>query len=372
MQKIDLVIIGAGPAGMATALHLVQRDPSWAERMVLLEKEAHPRSKLCGGGITPFGLGQLHRLGLEPAVPHQLVRKVLVSYLDLEVEFTAEPAVAVVHRPEFDAWLADTVRAKGIRLQENCAATGIERDELGIMVHSTRGDFSAKAVVLADGSTGKARRWLGLQQRTPSARVLEVFSEVQSVHRGDRSPHIVFRFDPAKKDVQGYFWHFPAIREGRTVSNLGVYDARLYRKDRANLPAVLDEELGREGVEEAEAVQGFPIRLFSRRSPLRAERVLLVGDAAGADPLFGEGISLALGYGEMAAQELQDAFARGRFGFRRYRRRILFSAMGRYLLLRRLVAAVGYRLISSERTVRSLWWIVRWLAGREKRTYIQN
>jgi len=41
-------------------------------------------------------------------------------------------------------------------------------------------------------------------------------------------------------------------------------------------------------------------------------------------------------------------------------------------MLRRLVAVVGYWLISSERTVRSLWWIVRWLAGREKRTYIQN
>ena len=50
-EEVDVVIVGGGPAGVSTALHLLQLDPGWAGRMVVLEKAAHPREKLCGGGM---------------------------------------------------------------------------------------------------------------------------------------------------------------------------------------------------------------------------------------------------------------------------------------------------------------------------------
>ena len=117
--------------------------------------------------------------------------------------------------------------------------------------------------------------------------------------------------------------------------------------------------------EEAGSVQGAPIRLFSPWNRLSSERVLLAGDAAGAEPLFGEGISMALAYGEAAAADLERAFESGRFDFRGYRRRVLLSTLGRYMMLRWLVAAAGYRVISSECIVRALWWLVRLLVKRE-------
>ncbi len=52
----EVIIIGSGPAGLSTALHLLLCDPSWAERLVILEKAVHPRFKLCGGAVTPLGL----------------------------------------------------------------------------------------------------------------------------------------------------------------------------------------------------------------------------------------------------------------------------------------------------------------------------
>jgi flavin-dependent dehydrogenase len=69
---------------------------------------------------------------------------------------------------------------------------------------------------------------------------------------------------------------------------------------------------------------------------------ILVGDAAGSDPLFGEGISFALGYGRVAAKALRSAFRSGDFSFRDYRRRLLVSDIGRSLISRWLAAEIVY------------------------------
>ena len=71
-------------------------------------------------------------------------------------------------------------------------------------------------------------------------------------------------------------------------------------------------------------------------------RVLLVGDAVGADPLFGEGISIALGYGALAAREIGESFQRNEFSFNGFRRRVLRSALGQTLIARWIIAQIIY------------------------------
>jgi flavin-dependent dehydrogenase len=56
VHKVDVAVIGGGPAGLSTALHLLQLDPSWSKRIIVLEEEIHPCHKLCAGGIISFGL----------------------------------------------------------------------------------------------------------------------------------------------------------------------------------------------------------------------------------------------------------------------------------------------------------------------------
>ena len=75
---------------------------------------------------------------------------------------------------------------------------------------------------------------------------------------------------------------------------------------------------------------------------MSAPGVLLVGDAAGADPFLGEGISIALGYGALAAREIGEAFQRNEFSFSGYRHQVLRSALGQVLLARWFVARVVY------------------------------
>jgi flavin-dependent dehydrogenase len=62
------------------------------------------------------------------------------------------------------------------------------------------------------------------------------------------------------------------------------------------------------------------------------------------DPVFGEGISIALGYGALAAREISESFRRGDFSFRRYKSRVLKSALGQTLLARWAIAQILYHL----------------------------
>ncbi|MFG0332280.1 MAG: FAD-dependent oxidoreductase, partial [Maioricimonas sp. JB049] len=51
-MQYDVIIIGSGPSGSSTALHLAQRSPELARRTLILERDRHPRHKLCGGGCV--------------------------------------------------------------------------------------------------------------------------------------------------------------------------------------------------------------------------------------------------------------------------------------------------------------------------------
>jgi flavin-dependent dehydrogenase len=361
-SQADVVVIGGGPAGLSTAMHLVQQDPGWRERLVVLEKETHPRHKLCAGGLTPFALQQLRLLGLSLDIPFVPVTNALLEYGDTAAVIRGQPAIAVTRRPEFDEWLARQARRRGVRILEDTPVREIERHASGVVVTTDRGRLEARAIVGADGSKGIVRRWLGAREPRPRvARLLEVVTPADGSEPEFRNAVARFDFGALRDALQGYYWDFPSLIRGSPHMNRGVYDGRIDpQRPRADLPQILEQTARAHGVSpDRLKIEGHPIHWFSPSNLFSGDRVVLAGDTAGADPLFGEGIGVALGYGRVAAAALQAARARDDWSFRSYRARVLLSPVGRYLWVRWFAASLVYRMSHSHLMMLGVWQIIR-------------
>ena len=216
------------------------------------------------------------------------------------------------------------------------------------MLETDQAEYRARVVVGADGSKSVVRRFVIPNEATHTARLLEIVTEP----RPEQSFHIqansYFDFTYVPQGILGYSWDFPALEAGRPVRVRGIYDSNVYPlKTELSLQAALADEFGRHGYRlEQFKLEGHPLRWFEPGSACSAPHVLLAGDAAGADALFGEGISIALGYGELAARAIAQAFERQDFSFGEYRKAILRSQLGKALRRRTAMAKFYYRLRS--------------------------
>lgn len=360
MQEVDLLIIGSGPAGLSTALHLLKHDANWAERMILLEKAAHPRPKLCGGGVTRIGLETLLGLGLELPlpIPSVDVQEARFIYQDSRISVRGQPEFVVYNRIEFDEFLYQHARQQGAVIRENESVQSITFYPEGVEVVTSKAKYNAKVVVGADGSKGITRRFVNRQgTKARVARVIETVDPARENLALLTEGYAVFDLTKCEQDLQGYYWEFPSRVDDKPSINRGVYDSRVASKRaRAGLPAILESQINDESAGDAEvSFQGHPIHWFHPRNKIARPRMLLVGDAAGVDPLFGEGIGPALAYGKLAATELGKAFRKTEFSFRFYKLRLLTSRIGLYLVFRWLLAWVSYHLNWSQVFMHGLW-----------------
>ena len=369
-MQYDVIIIGSGPAGASTALHLAQMAPHIAARTLVLERDSHPRHKLCGGGCVIDVETCLQNLGLDfQEVPQVDAKWIHLHYRNAGFKMRMnDSAFRVVRRDEFDAWLADHMVRRGIELREQVTVTGLLMEADGVVVQTNQGDFRAKVVVGADGAKGMIRKFVSKDSPSQVARVVELYAPLVSAQGLGpvAADEAVMEFDCVPQGIQGYSWCFPTHQGGQAMRNFGVYDSGINPagKSGGSLRKVMQEYLSRYGhrLEDYE-LQGHPIRMFRSDGKFSAPRLLLVGDAAGVDASFGEGISPALGYGPIAAEMIRDAFDANDFSMTEYKSRVLRSSLGRSLARRTWIAKVIYRLQSG--WMQSLIWrrggpLVRW------------
>lgn len=340
MSDPVVLIVGGGPAGIATALHLAHAAPELTDRILVVEKERYPREKYCAGGVGARGDHVLGSIGVSVDVPSVWIHAIAFRAMG-ETEVVREPNIGrVVRRIEFDHELARAAMRRKIRVLEGTRVGAIRRSARGFEVETSSGTISTRILVGADGVQSVVRRALGFPAGTYRAQALEVDTEPVD----DDLPRDVLLFDASERKLPGYYWDFPTLVDGREMVVRGVYLLR-----RADTPAaieikdVLAVELERRGLDLGKLKQKrFAELAFDLSVPVSRPGVLLVGEAAGIDPVTGEGIAQALQYGAVAASYLVRKFAERDTSFEDWPREIQRTMIGRDLITRTLGVPLFY------------------------------
>jgi flavin-dependent dehydrogenase len=325
VERREVIIVGAGPAGSATALRLAALHPARAAGAMLLEKARHPRDKTCAGGVIPKASALLAELGVAFDVPQARVDVAGVRVPGASLAVPGADLCRVVRRRELDARLAFAAQARGVELRQEARVRAVARDGRGVRVETDEETFWAPVVVGADGSGSVVRRSLVAADAGIVGRaVMCDVPRAGTAWDGHAARRYDFDFRPVSRGLRGYGWAFPCWIDGVAHVNVGVYalppasGGDLQRE----LAAVLDDVGAR-----ASRWHAFPIRAFVPGASVAAPHAIVVGDAAGCDPLMGEGISCALEYGMLAG----EAIAGGGDVAESYARAVQASTMARKL-----------------------------------------
>ena len=288
----DVIVVGAGAAGAASAYHLSARG----HRVLLLEAQSLPRRKPCGGGMAA-SVQRWFPFDLTPAVD-QVIEQVRFTWC-LDDPVTAvlpgDSPFWIVQRSRLDQFIAQQAVAAGAELMDAAVVESIERDGDGWIVVAGGQRYISRAVVVADGSNSRFASQLALGNPKPrfaSAVAVEVEAAVSE-------PNIAhFEFGLVK---HGFCWAFPrqggySIGVGSFIGNTAV-----------DADAVLAQLLPSLGLatDAGERIQS-PLRVWDGHYPLHtAAGALAVGDAASlCDPFLAEGLRPALLSGVRSAEAL--------------------------------------------------------------------
>jgi menaquinone-9 beta-reductase len=338
----EIVIAGGGPAGLATALHLLQIRPHLAGRIAAIERSRHPRSKICAGGLIPRTIAALTELGIPLEVPAVQVfgGTARTETGTINLQPSSEPLCTIVRRDEFDAMLARRARLAGLEIVDATRVLGIEEQADGVRVETDRGQFNAVVLVGADGSGSRVRRSVFGNSKRNIGRALVV--EVPT--KQERAIEFItrrYRFDftCVEDGTSGYCWSFPCLIGGQPHLSVGIYDQRPRDGSKGgssrDLLAQLCEAFPEVGSlwrgNERATVKAFPIRWYDARDCYVSGCTILAGDAAGVDPLMGEGISCAFEHGKLAAAAIARYLEGDRSALEAYGNQLHRGLIGRKL-----------------------------------------
>jgi flavin-dependent dehydrogenase len=309
----DVVIVGGGPAGTTTALALAHALPEHASRVVVLEKARYPREKPCAGALGARGDVLLAGIGVAIDVPSVPVDG--ISFRGGRGEAVASPGRIgrVVRRTEFDHALSRAAASRGIEIRDGVAALGIQDEGGRAIVQTAGGGIAARVVVGCDGVGSVVRRSMGLGPGELRAQVIEVDTEPVA---GDRD-RTLLHFDSTDWRVHGYAWDFPTVVDGAQLVCRGIYHLKAARdggRDGPDLATLLAERLRAQGVDPSRCKnKRYAERGFEPATRLAHGCRMLAGEAAGIDPVTGEGIAQAIEFGVLAGRFLARrlAVARG-------------------------------------------------------------
>ncbi len=357
----DVLVIGGGPAGAATAFWLARAGAS----VLVAEKRGYPREKTCGDGLTPRAIKQLADMGFDFDLPelHRIVGlRAYVGERRLEMPWPRHTVYpdwgAVIRRSDLDLQVARLAEKQGAVIRQHTEAVPVmEAGRLAAVELRTKNGtvgsevevVRPRLVAVADGSLSRFGRPLGVRRRRdyPFGLALRGYYASPNSRDGYLESQLDIR-DGAGRSLPGYGWVFP-LGDGEVNVGVGVVStfrgwkdvgtSRLLEAYLASLPGHWEIGPG----SETRAPIGGKLPMAMSVGPRFGANWVAVGDAAGAvNPFNGEGIDYAYETGRMAAGSLLEALAAGDPGaLVGYSRAIDAAYADYHRVARLLVMAIG-------------------------------
>ncbi len=318
----DVIVVGMGPAGASAAYKLSRAGLS----VLALEKQTHPRYKVCGGGLSAR-IKDILPSDFEDVI-EDTVNRMIFSYGPEEqyIVETSTPMAYMVMRSRFDKWLVEKAQHAGTEIHESEPVTTLTHQSDCVEVVTASNKYQARVVIGADGALSIVAQQLFPNRHLQKIPALE--SEILSPppHSHDYSNTALISLNAAKK---GYGWIFPkkdglSIGVGEFVRGMSR-PKRSFRQFSQDEPSLVGYEIP--------TPLGHPIPVFNRTPGVTDQhwngglvhgRAILVGDAGHlVDPLLGEGIFYAVRSGQLAAANIITALRKPQPHFEGYEREVI-------------------------------------------------
>ena len=331
-NQCDVLIVGAGPAGIAAAITLTASG----QNVLVIDKAIFPRDKCCGDGLTTGALRILEMLGFDPATVNNWQvcsdvwlrspsgREIKLQLPNIKNNKTSQFA-AIAPRIELDNALVKHARSLGVKIIEGCAFASVAHqttDDITVSTVSADAtdlsnefhEITAKFVIAADGMWSPVRKAFGASQPGYLGE-WHAFRQYLSNITGPARDRLYVWFDADL--LPGYAWSFP-LPNGRVNVGFGILRGSKYSVQ--DMKALWPELLARPHIAEAlgpdATLEGrhtaWPIPARVTNAKLASGRAIFIGDAVcAADTMTGEGIGQALLTGVLAAEAIIGAHRRG-------------------------------------------------------------
>ena len=303
-KMFDVICVGAGPAGNLAAYLLAEQGLS----VLLLEKEVHPRVKICGGGLTPKALSCIP-YDISEVVHNHIHSARIVFGEENSFSIAVRNAGAVVERSQFDMFMTSKAKALGVTVLDEVSISDIRQNAELVSVVTSKGNFLSKFLIGADGANSSVKRIIFPKKGDNDAFGIEALYSYQTP-KSLSSDEVVFDFGAIE---YGYGWLFPK----RDHYNVGLYRIRKTSKTGSmkqqmarfvrRYPNLSGSTPGKQ--------KGHPIPISTGKQKVGTGRVFLVGDAAClGEAFFGEGIAFALRSAHIASKYVADILSGNQVG----------------------------------------------------------